>query len=310
MINQGQKKMEPLKMKKYQYILWFMAAFTIVSCESKNKIPASMQYNNKPIDPRCFAPAFSTASSATEPTIISLKTCTQCPEDYEDEAKQTKIKRTSDAGYDRLTSHDQSFQDNRAYGYFKYKYVGSVGSTDVIEVEESGGGSGTLSNIGLIKRSGDQLEVSTLSSGDRASGGIANVEVKDNKITFKKYLTPARIASFAKDLIGEPLLFEKSLPDCMACYGGFGYFEFDPSSDKENKLTHVDIDLKKFSPKNDVIQKNMKQLVDQLKDKKTYSESEVEYVQLDVKNFTHLLRELKKQFSTTAYFETKNNRKK
>jgi len=92
--------------------------------------------------------------------------------------------------------------------------------------------------------------------------------------------------------MGKTIPNSATLKDCMACYGGFAYFEFDPITDKKSRLIAIDIAPNLFSPTNDKLQTCLKQFIERLETKKTYVENNVEYIQLGVTELIHLLHAL------------------
>jgi|GEM_PF-2503092 len=163
-------------------------------------------WQGKPIDPVCL----NAGSNPDQGDEVDLATC------------------TGSAGKDAWTQPQDGLEtfDDGAIGYtFKceggcmrapfvsYKNLGMAGGHHVIEVRESGGGTGVFSDVRLMDvRDGKLITVKVLGGGDRCNGGIADAHVENGKVFFAQNLTPFDMI----DISGSKAGF-KAYDDIQAC---------------------------------------------------------------------------------------------
>jgi hypothetical protein len=199
--------------------------------------PTDFTFQEKPIDPMCVTKLLAEGGSPGH--AVDLLHCSQHPENKIEKVDHKLIKK----GY---TGFDYTYQVSPQYvahGISYYKYLGKFKDQDILYVIESGGGSGFMSSLILVKRDKNKLQlVKVIASGDRCNGGInENVEYKNEKLTFRVNITAYEMIRLSKALT-EPIKPYDDLADCAACCVGEAIYENDLNQSEGPKLISVKIE--------------------------------------------------------------------
>lgn len=216
-------------------ILLLLTPFLCHATNNEAKIPANfpsqLLYEGKPIDPLCFE------TSDESNSVASLKECGI------KSSPSKKITGYNDGlldkgyiGYDYAWT-DNDTPDNSARNYSYYKWVGETNGSHIVYTLNNTGGSGQFSSIVLVKRNENTLQIKSLTGGDRCNGGISDVTLKDNLLTYSQNMTPYDFLELSKNN-PQQLKAYNDLDACAACCAGSLIIERDllKSIDKENPI--------------------------------------------------------------------------
>lgn len=185
-------------------------------------LPATLMFNDKPIDPLCFT---QTWEQPADSTIIDLTAC-ETPNAVRT-PDQGKYKPEPGAYGVAYRPGDATVETMPVASIIEYRYLGDVGTDHAVMLTESGGGSGTFTSLYLLHRDGDRLKVTrTLASGDRCNNGVTGAAVANGALSYGVNLTPAALYTLAggnnaEELSGGPL------KDCAVCCYAVAHYNND-----------------------------------------------------------------------------------
>lgn len=197
-------------------ILFIALLFPFFSYAEKppKDFPNKLLYANQPIDPLCFEQKENT----------SLKNC-GISTNREDKitGHNQKLLNEGFVGFDYVWS-DTKNPSYQAQSYSYYKAFPLQNDTYLIYSVYSGGGSGSFSALHIVKRTGDDLKINTLTVGDRCNGGIENVKLKNKIFSYDVNITPFDFLTIANDNPHQLQAYD-ALAACAACCAGTASYE-------------------------------------------------------------------------------------
>ena len=171
-------------MKNNYLLILFSQVFMIPITQAS---PALM-YLNKPIDSLCF---FSQDVAAHD---IDLSTCGANKNKLTIKPMHSDLSKEGYLGYD--------FEDKQAspgsQGYSYYKYYPAGNNTYWVYSINNSGGTGQFTGIDwVVQKDKKRLTLSSIAGGDRCNGGIQDVSVQSNRLTYSVNLTPSDLIALA-----------------------------------------------------------------------------------------------------------------
>ncbi len=167
-------------------ILALMAAVFVPASAMAQDVAAGFFFKGKPVDPVCVQKLLGLGDSGADRVL--LNDC-PAPEGMSEPAKRFK------ADEDGFYGFEVTEEDSAVTPYFMYRVAGKLKSGDyLVETIESGGGSGTFTNVSAITYDGKSIKVSKkYAGGDRCNGGITDVAVEDGDAVYRYFATPAEL---------------------------------------------------------------------------------------------------------------------
>lgn len=172
-------------------------------------LPPEMTFEGEPLDPVCVYNAYQDKSAALE------KHCTSLAWGETDEGtavtrSKLKIDPNAPTVYE-MVGYEYDF-GNETSGRLSYLYLGKTAEGLAIELNYSGGGSGSLSNLSIYKRKGNTLhKVKHVAGGDRCSG-LHEASVVDGDLIYSYYVSTRGLyrhyrpdSRLTKDLDNSPI---------------------------------------------------------------------------------------------------------
>jgi hypothetical protein len=179
----------------------FLCFFMIAS---HAKIPDDFMFHDHPINPLCFF------YMADDSGLLNIKKCSAENSTYIITGHDKDLIKDGYTGYD--WQDPESSNSSQGYSYYKLFEAGN--NLYWLYAINNGGGTGNFTAINLVKRKNkDYLTIKTLAGGDRCNGGIDDVSIKNNQLTFSVNLTPSTLIA----LSNKPDSSIKAYDDIAAC---------------------------------------------------------------------------------------------
>jgi len=192
-------------------------------------VPAELMYLNKPVDPLCF---FDMESDSDQ---IVLKKCGIAKEKVQIKGQNADLLKKGFIGFN-WQSTDTSYASQ---GSSYYKWFDAGNKAWWVYTLNNGGGSGDFTAINLVRReSPDSLSLKSVAGGDRCNGGVQDVSVSNNRLTYSVNLTAADFLPLANDNPHKLEAYD-DLSACAVCCTAKAFYEVD--TNLKPKLTYVDI---------------------------------------------------------------------
>lgn len=176
---------------------------------------AALTIDGAPVDPFCFLPVLLSGPDERE---IALR---DCGAGYVRTDDFDGIEGFISAGF-READLDPDIQTFRP-AFIAYHIAGITdGGLLAIKLMGSGGGSGVFSQVFTARREGDSLHIADyFGGGDRCFGGVGDVSVKGDNVTYSFNTTPLSFLQLdlGHDRAGEGLDMTPylNMPDCAIC---------------------------------------------------------------------------------------------
>ena len=166
--------------------------------------PEDLMVNNQAIDSLCF---FNLESNTK---IINLKRCGLNKQKFTIKGQNEHLIQKGFIGYD-IQSSEPSTQPA---GYSYYKFFKAGEHQYWIYTVNNGGGSGDFTAIQLVRRkNASQLATKGIAGGDRCNGGVQDVSIKNNQVSYSVKLTAYDLIALSKISISS----NKSYNDLSSC---------------------------------------------------------------------------------------------
>lgn len=214
-------------MKKIIITIGF-CVISVFAHAASPKFATNLQYQNQPIDARCFE------SNGTVP----LGDCTHNDTSTEKVSGHNAF--LIDKGFigaDYVSVEKEKFPA----GYSYYKVLGSANGEYIVYTINSGGGSGEFTALKLVKLKEDQLYIQTIKAGDRCNGGVNEVKLNQETLTFEINITPYDLI----DLSGSnnlKFLAYDDIAACAACCIGKAVYEVNINDAAMQTLKTIKLD--------------------------------------------------------------------
>jgi len=168
-------------------------------------IPNELMYRGKPIDSLCFA-------EIPESNLIDLRKCGAEKSNYVVKEGYEKLMNEGFMGYAWLDSDMPSGPQGSTY----YRFYPAGKSAFWIYAINNGGGSGVFTSILQIERRDvNTLAVKLIDGGDRCNGGLENVSVNNDIMSYSVNLTAFDV--IALDNSDIKLKAYEDLASCAVC---------------------------------------------------------------------------------------------
>ncbi len=223
-------------MSKFNYLIFIGGSFLFFPYKTFGTPPQfptseNFSFQGKPIEPACID-HFHGNATRFQPLDLKTDQCQKVHKPYNSQELKNGF-----IGYESLF-------EGSSGSYLYYQYLGKIHFENLkqpayhlIFVKWSGGGSGQFTQIQVIEKNDNSLRlIETLDTGDRAMGGLSNVELKDGVLSYDKEVTPLGLLNISQK---QPI--EKTdLLDCMSCRLGYVHYKggevTDFKVDKEYRL--------------------------------------------------------------------------
>lgn len=170
---------------------------------------ADLMYQGKPIDALCFY------NMAEKNPTVSLKTCGISESSGQTIAGQNK--HLVNQGYTGFTYTVKTPGSSYvAHGYSYYKSYGQINGYDVVYAVNNSGGNGEFSNLMLVKRIGDNLQLKSIAGGDRCNGGVSDIKNDGKVFSYNVNVTPFDFLMLANNNANHLKAYD-DLQACAAC---------------------------------------------------------------------------------------------
>lgn len=115
-----------------------------------------------------------------------------------------------------------------------YHVIGTTDEGTAINVSSYTGGSGRFTGLVFVSVDGNTLKLNkALGGGDRCNSGVADAEIRDGKLAYGFYLTPADFPTLATGNDQGLVAYEDLEASASSCFGIARY--------REGKLTEVEL---------------------------------------------------------------------
>jgi hypothetical protein len=193
-------------MSNFKWLILGLVFFISSNLFAASTLPASLMYNNKPIDALCIYEA----TKNTELSKCGVNAVTGREIDGSNASMLAK-------GYTGFNYKQNNMGPTHGESY--YRVLCKQGKSDIIYTIDSSGGSGDFTAIKLLTRNKNTITVKTLDAGDRCNGGINNVLVNNHVLMYRVNITPWDFLAMNND---NPLQLRAydDLAACAACCAG------------------------------------------------------------------------------------------
>ncbi len=139
------------------------------------EIPSSFTYNDKPLDPGCFAgPMMMTGTSG-----IPIESCT---------GKTAGVPYMRGDGFYGMELNGNS---SEAPAYVYYKYLGEASGNTVLQVDYADGSGARYSDLRIVSfKRGKLYALSKPAGGDRCNGSVTDAAVINDQLAYSQKITP------------------------------------------------------------------------------------------------------------------------
>lgn len=168
-------------------------------------VPRELLYNGKPIDSLCF-------SDVPQSNQIDLRNCGAAKSNFIVKEGYAKLLSEGFIGYSWQDREMPSSPQGSTY----YRFYPAGNSAFWIYSINNGGGSGDFTNIYLVKRQDENtLTIKSVDGGDRCNGGVENVTVNNNVLSYSVNLTAFDVIALANP--NTTLKAYDDLASCAVC---------------------------------------------------------------------------------------------
>lgn len=200
---------------------------------------SDLNYQNKPIDPLCFS------NQDPSSNQIKLSNCGIKTEQGIISGHNTSLIKKGFYGFE--FKYDDASQVN-AYSY--YKIIGKVDNKWLIYTLNSGGGSGSFTNLLLVQRHKNNLTIDFIAGGDRCNGGLSNIKFQNNILSYEVNLTAFDLLEIANNNPHQLKAYD-DLEACAACCIATALIKHKVTTELEQGVIEA-VDLEKEAINNDV----------------------------------------------------------
>ncbi|WP_392538148.1 hypothetical protein [Legionella sp. 227] len=209
-------------------ILGFIIFSSVFAAKISAAVPADLMFHNQPIDALCFF--------NSEGNEIDLEDCGLAKAKYAVKGHNSSLIAKGYIGY--------NWQDPEypgpAEGYSYYKFFNAGNNEYWLYTINSGGGTGDFTTLYKVKRKNTRtLEIEMLVGGDRCNGGVQDVSVVNNHLSFSQNLTAYDLIALSKTSDLKVKAYD-DLAACAICCVAKAYYEL--NSNAQLQLNFVDLE--------------------------------------------------------------------
>jgi len=163
--------------------------FPLMAVAAETRLPQELMFHGKPIEPYCLASFVWIGEAKPGGDVADLQKCEISG------IAHSPATHYKDGTYSSLY-HDKDEPAGTPDSSIEYRYIGKMhdGTLALFMASGGGGGSGSFTFFMLIKRSGDKLSIlRDITGGDRCSGAVSDMKVKNGDLWYEKALQPPDI---------------------------------------------------------------------------------------------------------------------